>query len=984
LLPAPGPPVQLPDLSSLSHLSVRLRWGVPDELKRRIILHQGYRLWRMSWAQGSGYVAAAPTLAQLMAHVTAGQAQLVSEDPIFIAKPLSPAQAQLLTHEPDRSYITDDLGKLSAGANYVMPADGAEYAYIVTPRDVLGRHGQPSLAGRGKFLKTENPPVPKNPAVELIYGTPDDAGARPQHFRFSFDQNPADPGNPTTVYEVFRGTGEATDGQNQPIVGNMLTPILHTGAGRIVVNDMPPYPFGTAQQVWFLVRAKRVTPAGTFVSELSPPVFAMLQDHQPPLAPTAASEGASLCPQPGVVPATPSLSIVDGETAPDDGLFHFRMICDRLDQQVQWAEFAYQTGIEVEVVLGRIEFAGEDRVQIDFTLPEDTVEDNLTTFTCRVDDRDGSAEVPAAYILRGGAPMQTDQIQAVSFVTAVMTPTALDTANEVHAYFYPPGSQSSVLSTVTITPGSRVLKGTAAGLNPHPGFVVERNFGGDDWRSVGFAQMYGGELRFNDSTLDGPSSTAADYRVNSLGRLRSCASSTLTRISPTRADGSANKARICMEHHNDSRELEYRIYRRIDDGPLALIDEGRIVRTLGSNLICYDDAALPVMGGIVHYYGQIIGSNGGSSTTTGLGAREVPPAELPRPVLAPPIGTGTGVGTDFKVQLRWVCPPESVDRFEITLATNDIKPLSPSVAERFRSMPRRRHKPDPARTTTILFVPPPAELVRSLQTPRIGSASLGDGPVFTQEIEVEPDTTYQIWVQAVSRTGTLGKVSAQYSFEWKLPPGINDENVPWPFRALPEPASTTGEVVNMTPDPNHGEGMIWPPVSGGQVGFAIGSIDLSIGDPKFEFNLAGGTIPGVGYRSYSEGLVSEDFNTHLFRIGGKGTRQVLPAALYRQQLPDVVEWPVVSGDVVQVSPLISHILWTPDPAPLDDHNFDSFLRDPFIGVQLLPDGSEARLYLLDTTPRAVGAKYRYWLVCFDATTGAPEYVIPATLNKVEP
>jgi hypothetical protein len=101
------------------------------------------------------------------------------------------------------------------------------------------------------------------------------------------------------------------------------------------------------------------------------------------------------------------------------------------------------------------------------------------------------------------------------------------------------------------------------------------------------------------------------------------------------------------------------------------------------------------------------------------------------------------------------------------------------------------------------------------------------------------------------------------------------------------------------------------------------------------------------------------------------------------------EWPFVSSDVVQVSPLISRILWSdlpraPDgPAP---EGSKSFIRDPFIGVEIHDDNhaDRAELYLLDTTPRAVGAKYRYWLVRFDELTGAPDYIVPATLEEVTP
>jgi hypothetical protein len=131
-----------------------------------------------------------------------------------------------------------------------------------------------------------------------------------------------------------------------------------------------------------------------------------------------------------------------------------------------------------------------------------------------------------------------------------------------------------------------------------------------------------------------------------------------------------------------------------------------------------------------------------------------------------------------------------------------------------------------------------------------------------------------------------------------------------------------------------------------------------------------------------------DPNAYLDYIAPRLPLKTLPAVLYRQQLTNA-EWPIVSGDVVQVSPLISRIVWSDVPRALDGPAPDlskSFMRDPFIGVEIHGDDNvdRAELYLLDTTPRAIGAKYRYWLVRFDELTGAPDYIVPATLEEVTP
>ena len=135
----------------------------------------------------------------------------------------------------------------------------------------------------------------------------------------------------------------------------------------------------------------------------------------------------------------------------------------------------------------------------------------------------------------------------------------------------------------------------------------------------------------------------------------------------------------------------------------------------------------------------------------------------------------------------------------------------------------------------------------------------------------------------------------------------------------------------------------------------------------------------TGLRFYPDlELPTRDFAAYVARVPGS-VRPVLPAALYRQQLAND-EWPVVSGDVVQVSPLVSRIAWENEDGPAY-----GILRDPYIALTTdIEVGSayfrEANLYLLDTTPHVAGARYRYFLVCFGADSGAPELVIPGTLE----
>jgi hypothetical protein len=1012
ILPAASRPVQVPDLTAAGDLKIGLRWGVPDALKRRIMLHQGYQLWRLPWSlvQSQGYDATPPSLAQLSAHISAGQAVAVTEKPLYIPKNLSPAQAETITGpQADlTTYLDDDLGRLRDAANYVMPADGAEFGYIVTPRDILGRPGLPSVAGHGRIVKTVAPSTPREPAVKLVFGEALADGTRPQHFEFSFQANEDGPANPTTHYEIYRGTGPTVDANGQPLVADFLDTVVHPAQpGRLTHSNTPPPNFPVDQQVWFCARAVRTSPAGTFVSPLSPPVHAALVNNTPPAAPVLVAS-ANLCPQPGIqLNGTPGPAALD--PVPDDGLNHFRMVCERLDAQVLKASFSIRRqGVQTEDLIEEIEFGGDDRVEVAFTLPDEAVGE-ATTFICRVHDGEAGLEAADYFFVRPAAVLPADQEYVVSFLTAVLTPTSLDPAHPVSPYFLNTAF-AKVVETITLAPGARpaiTAHVTNLEFADAGGFQAQRLIDGQ-WQPCGFAQRAApgaDDVVFRDDTGP-PATNAAHYRLVPVQNLRGCSSGPT--FFSVGSQGKANCTRSCMTYPIDPANeiVEYRFYRRVDEGPLTLFAEGRVKSGVTPNPICERDCNLPVTGGTMYYYGQVIAANGVGSVTVFLGGGTALQEKLPRPVLAAPAGAGTAEAP--LVNLTWTCPAQGVDRFEVTLRSKGGEKITASVpGAALGSIPRTMHRKPPSNqnaaaiaAATLLV---PASDIEVLKTDRVGSASMGSGPVFTWSSAILTDTDYDISVRALAANGTGGPDSAIYSFRWELPAAPTDPDVPWPFRALPQPASTQGEVAKMTfgedveETPLVSDRLIWPEVPGVQVGFAIGIIELAAKDNSLRFEQGveiDGTLYPSGVRfSPNSGIrnATKDLNTRLYKRAEGSSESILPAVLYRQQITNT-EFPVVTGDVVQVSPLISRLLWTNELDPGQDFPGSSLLRDPFIGVRKFTGPtvndirypSTARLYLLDTTPRIVGASYRYWLVCFDAETGAPEYVIPATLQEETP
>jgi hypothetical protein len=139
VLPAPGRPLQISTTEPKDDLLIRLRWSTPDALRRLSLAGNGFNVWRIRQAVGAAYLNTPPTIAQLysdtnFARVNQGAVQGI---------PLTAAEA---TSAPDSLYfIADDNGRSRGGAPF---PDGERYYHFVTARDVLGRDGLVSLAGK--------------------------------------------------------------------------------------------------------------------------------------------------------------------------------------------------------------------------------------------------------------------------------------------------------------------------------------------------------------------------------------------------------------------------------------------------------------------------------------------------------------------------------------------------------------------------------------------------------------------------------------------------------------------------------------------------------------------------------------------------------------------------------------------------------------------------------------------------------------------
>jgi hypothetical protein len=245
-------------------------------------------------------------------------------------------------------------------------------------------------------------------------------------------------------------------------------------------------------------------------------------------------------------------------------------------------------------------------------------------------------------------------------------------------------------------------------------------------------------------------------------------------------------------------------------------------------------------------------------------------------------------------------------------------------------------------------------------TPRVGG-EIGAGPDFTFELPVVPQTRYVVYITAKGPGKFSSGPSAPQEFIWKQP--TPPEQVPWPERPLPG-------VVKFHPDiqavllPR--ETLLVPTnAASAVVGVRIGRIpeiksnEFSTIIQDFEGRLV------MFLRRNPELFRKPDFNAYLFHdelgAASRGGETILPVVLYRQQVTNDT-FPKVSGDVIQVSPLVRRI------AQQVTHGDLLVLRDPFIAATFFAPSIDYRrpleLYLLDTHPVQQNAVYHYWLARF--------------------
>lgn len=398
--------------------------------------------------------------------------------------------------------------------------------------------------------------------------------------------------------------------------------------------------------------------------------------------------------------------------------------------------------------------------------------------------------------------------------------------------------------------------------------------------------------------------------------------------------------------------VEYKLYRRVDFGALTLLREGTYTNTSVTNLVVVD-TDMPANSGTICYYAQIFDKNGNSSPLTPLGECVEFLRPTPNPILNPI--EAVGISTSPQMGLHWFCPVVGIQRFEVLVATAPGKPPlnlgAPLAAD--SAVHPNWIAPNPSQPTNkqdfAVYLSP---------TPGI---DFGPGPAFDLNIPIQLGVTYTVQIRAIGLGGAVGGASKYQTFKWTAPPTTPGPMVPWPARSTVASGVTPSTVVALS---------VTNTIYAGAA-VVVGRVQRQ--------QLAGNT----------SGTITPNLHTSVQALDLIYTNQLgqslFPLALYRYQVPNA-NYPKVSGDLIQASPLMDTLALTPG---FDTQNQPCLVwKEPFAIAPInslfgTVDLGYWPVLLLDTQPVLRGASYVYLLVRF-GTDGEPTEILPTQPVTISP
>jgi hypothetical protein len=1021
LLPLPGEmPLVIPRFPAQTDLGVALRWPVPEALRRQLLLTRGFHVWRLQ----SGFTPPGGLTAAALAAAEAANPNLVrrlTRNPGAVSKVFTdPAGTETgppvddFAADRETWFVVDDnqryaTGKDPAVVTGIPYAEGAGFDYVVAAVDLLGRAGPFSDRGSGVAAHTVPPPVPQVLRVENIMknggqrlrvvwkpNSNSVGGVGTTHYLIYRDRVIHHPPNPSALER------SAHRDQQDDLVFLGTVPHPASPGDTLVFDDdaLVPLPADFGATYFYCIRAAHLGPLGYDISSPSPAVFGTLRDREGPPAPDGYAAGD--CPRAGLAfEESGSNPEVLGKAlcAPDELVLRIearRGTADGAWRDVDWVAFTvvnHDTPNDWTNSTPYLYFGNGDLVWSELKLA--TNQSGYTVYGLAVTSGGRPGHIVSHGLVElGGGERYRISARALGAQTLEMATPGQPFAEFWQPYFHDSfgAPTSQAVAPAAATPGtlSATFSGATAGTNRQ--LLVQRQQGEPGWTNTA-APL----LPANSATYYFPDPQLAPAPSWRAWRIIEPAGAQEAGTCPhhSRPANAENSAPVQVVLLLPVGAHEYRLYRRIDDGPLALLkQDSETWDATTVQAVMLADSLVPPAGGRIGYYGQVFDEHGNPSPLKLLGEKITAVPELPTPVLDPPGPGGTLAAPTMIV--RAACPSPGVERIELAIDP-PTGPAPPLVAE---AIPAGQLF-DPESGTAIDVTTTQMSPLQSNPDPAV--------PVtLDATLPVHAAVKYKIQARAVGPGDSHGEWSAPVIFTWSPP--ITGDSVAWPARPLPKLVAWNPLVRAFRMLDEHFTFQTYrvvdkyPPAQY-PVGIRLGRIPLKSPtpkeyDPSSNWDVRGARIPlgnftfAVGYFGINNAtgfpsaptdprMMHQFLAPRLKQLGDVTvpdfSQSLLPSVLYRRQTARTIEGvslPTPDTDVIQASPMIRAISWAYDPPGTPDL---ALFIDPFVSAAMLEPGVTPRaadLCLFDNSPVAAGATYQYYLVHFSEAL-EPDLVIDA-------
>ena len=966
VLPAPGRSFQPTTNHPSDHLRIRLRWGTPPDLRRVALLQSGFNVWRIprAAAETAGFHLTTPTLAQLRGHPAVAAA---NPGPVIppVEMDMGSAFGGAQNANDRLTYFFSDNGR-AAGITFT---NGQEFYYFVTARDILGRDGLVSPGGLARACRRLPPAPPTNLKVE---NTVVPGSTNQPRLIVTWNQN-LNPTNPATHYWVYRWinptaalTNDAAPLSNRvgvvaQLAGTNVNSFLDDTTGALIAPNLT--------NVWYTLRAVNMDACDPLLSPHTAPAWGVLRQRDGPVATTGELVGSC------GIPVVMFQRFLTNTIAADPQTVRLRLTCVRRDPGIAWVQFSVTNTMTFEQqTLGPVYFPPDgDTAQLDYE-PAALITSQARQISvgCVVGTSDDRVSVGATCVINTPFPA-TQQRQAV-FYAGQLLATALSGSDPLLTVYN--GGFTQCIGPYSVTPDASGMVAMLFDFNGAPAALIQ-SLSNNTWLDIAVVTPDSNRVYWVSypACLIGPLPQFRGCRLNFPASGADCDQHVA--VGPV---GGAI-APIRVRFKLTPRTREYRVYRRVDEGPMTLFAQGAALYDPAkpTKLIESRDDAMPPSSARLCYFVQVLDEHGNGSPLAFVGCRSVKPPKLPRPILGEP--QPAGAAGNPQVVLNWFCPTAGVSRFQFKIAVADAPATTtPSGV----TSPQLTVFPAYNKSAGFLGLMKNKLQIVSFSeahfTPPL-STGFGPGSQFTVTANVLANLAYDICVTPVDEQGVVQQGSTSEVWRFKWTPAAAPVTVPWPARSLPPVREF---------EPNLGAefeprvmAMLFTNWDGTlldrryPVGVRIGRLDNSLffraPNTYFESNV--GTNTFIRYSGLST-IVNPNPHHALFRsLATNATlagRSILPLVLYRQQVTNAL-FPRVSGDVTQVSPLIERIPWQITPA-----NQDVTIPDRLFAMnnETYYDASYRYLYVRDQQPVVLGARYRYFVMRFNAQH-EPEEIIPA-------